>query len=88
MEDRTGTSVIVNTKAPSKAKPNVKAKGENIFPSTFWKAKMGNNAVIIINLEKKTDFALLRAVTRINPGFESLLKESMPISPALASNIT
>ena len=50
---RTGTSVRVVINAPNKAKPSVKARGENIFPSTFWKANMGSKPVIMITLAKK-----------------------------------
>ena len=88
MEDITGTNVNVKIKAPNNAKPSVYAKGENIFPSTFWKEKIGINAVMIINLEKKTAFALSFAVLRINPILDITLKAGIPTSLAFLSKAT
>src|SRR5690606_20650944 len=42
----TGTYVILNISDPKSAYPKVKASGENIFPSTFWKEKIGIKATI------------------------------------------
>ncbi|MNY40340.1 hypothetical protein D3C86_1750770 [compost metagenome] len=58
MELKTGTSVRVKINAPSKAKPSVHANGENIFPSTFSKAKIGSKAEMMISLEKKIAFPI------------------------------
>ena len=88
MEDMTGTNVNVKISAPSKAKPNVYAKGENIFPSTFWKEKIGIKAVIIISLEKNTAFALSLAVCRINPILDITLKAGIPTCRAFLSKAT
>ena len=59
METSTGTSVRVVIKAPDNAKPRVKASGENIFPSTFWKAKIGIRPVIIMTFEKNMALPIL-----------------------------
>ncbi len=88
MAESTGTRVKVNTKAPNKAKPSVKASGENIFPSTFWKEKIGISAVMIISLEKKTAFALSLAALRINPIFDMTLNAGIPTSRAFLSRTT
>ena len=79
---------MVKMSAPNKAKPNVKASGENIFPSTFWKLNIGRRAVMIISFEKKTDFALLRAVIRIRPDFPYLLNAAIPKYLALSLSAT
>ena len=88
MEDMTGTKVSVNISAPKSAKPSVYAKGENIFPSTFWKEKIGISAVIIINLEKNTAFALSFAVLRISPILDMTLKAGIPTCLAFLSRAT
>ena len=88
MDDMTGTSVNVKISAPSKAKPNVYAKGENIFPSTFWKEKIGIKAVMMISLEKNTAFALSLAVWRISPILDITLNAGIPTSFAFLSKAT
>ncbi|EJX02246.1 hypothetical protein EVA_09651 [gut metagenome] len=86
--ESTGTRVRVKIKAPRRAKPRVKARGENILPSTFWKAKMGRSAVMMISLEKNTDFALSRAVTRTSPLLLIPLKRWRSIPRALLARVT
>ena len=88
MEDRTGIKVSVKIKAPSRAKPRVKANGVNILPSTFWKEKIGRSAVMMMSFEKNTDLALPRAVVRIIPALLRLLNASMPISRACDESAT
>ena len=53
----TGTRVSVNNNAPSKAKLRVQARGENILPSTFSKAKIGIRQVMMMTLEKNIALA-------------------------------
>ena len=65
--------------APKRAKLSVKANGENIFPSTFWKAKMGIRAVMIMSLEKATERAFSLAVARMAPPLLHRAKASRPI---------
>ena len=86
--DITGTKVNVKINAPSKAKPNVNANGENILPSTFWKEKIGKRDVMIINFEKKIAFPSPVPVCFIQPAFAILLKRSIPYFFALWSSIT
>ena len=88
MDDMTGTKVNVNNKAPNKANPKVYANGENIFPSTFWKEKIGISAVIIMSLEKNTARAFSLAVCRISPIFDIRLKVGIPTSLAFRSSAT
>ena len=49
---KAGAATIAITNEPNIAKHNVNAIGENIFPSTFSRLKMGKNTVIIISMEK------------------------------------
>ena len=78
-ELKTGTKVKVKINAPNKANPKVYANGENIFPSTFWKAKMGNKAEIMISLEKKIAFPNSVPVFLIKLILASRLKAGIPI---------
>ena len=87
-EDKTGTKVRVKTSAPSKAKPRVKANGENILPSTFWNEKMGMSAVMMMSLAKATLLAFSRAVCLMAPVLLQRLKAAMPISRARSSSMT
>ena len=86
--DKTGTKVKVKSNAPIKAKPSVKARGENIFPSTFWKENIGSKAVMIINFEKKIDLPISVPVFFIKLPLANLLNFSIPTSLALRSRTT
>ncbi|MND98907.1 hypothetical protein D3C80_912780 [compost metagenome] len=76
--DSAGTRVSVNNSAPNREKPRVKASGENILPSTFWKENIGINEVMIINLEKKMAFPNPVPVCLIHPALAILLNFSIP----------
>ena len=83
-----GTSVSVNNKAPSNAKPSVYAIGLNILPSTFWNENIGMSAVMIISLEKNTARARSLATRLISPNLSCLLNSFIPTFFACASNAT
>ena len=76
--DKTGTRVSVKINAPSSANPSVQARGENILPSTFSNAKMGNKAMMIIILEKKMAFPSSVPFFLMILPFASLLNLSTP----------
>src|SRR5690606_32589929 len=74
----TGTYVILKISEPKRAYPKVKANGENIFPSTFWKEKIGIKATIRMICAKTIYPATLPALFLISPDLDILLKTGIP----------